>query len=72
MLDIGNFSAFDTDIKLPSRKAVSGRGRLVTKRKFECKLFQITPVGKYRPEEEEVVYIETVVEGERGCAYNDD
>lgn len=53
----------DTDIKLPPRMAVSDRGRMVTKRKLENKIFQITRVGKWSPEEEELALCETVVEG---------
>lgn len=50
----------DTDI---TRTVVSGRGRLVTNRKLEGKAFQIVPVGKYSPKEEEVALCEVVVEG---------
>lgn len=54
---------FDTDIKLPPRTVVSCRGRLVRKRKLEGKLFQMAPARKYSPEEEEVNFVEAVVEG---------
>lgn len=53
----------DTDKKLPSGRAISGRGRLVTKRKLEGKIFQIAPVGKYSPKEKEVALCEVVVLG---------
>lgn len=51
----------DTDIKLPTRTAVSGSGRLVTKGKLGKGIFQITPVEKYSPEEEEKVALCEIV-----------
>lgn len=49
------------DIKLPPRTAVSSRGRLMTKEGIKEGVFQIVPVNRYSPEEDEVALCETVV-----------
>lgn len=54
------------DIKLPLKMAVSGRGRLVTRKRFGEGIYQITSVEEYSPEE--VALCEMVVENGRSSA----